>query len=719
MPGTQWTSTYDQRGARSSDRNTWASRRCSAISIRTSGWTSATCRTPTCGGGTSTISRTRGARSTRSGLMRSPTRGAARTMARASGASRRATARATSRSTTRRARALSRLCSARHRRRGCPRRLHARADGRGGVDTVRAGTRDPGRAQHVSALRHATSTAIRISRCIQPELQFRDEPLAMVAASRSSAGSTSDYLGIDQGAIVAMIENYRSDIDLERDAHESPTSAAGWSARASRGLAHRLTRSDAGGRPRRWREARAHWRLRAAIAAKPVLPLAALRRSPRCASGRWGARAKSSRQLLPDFERSHPGIRVDVQQLPWTAAHEKLLTAFAGDATPDICQLGNTWVPEFVGARCARAAGPRRRRLAGSTPHDYFAGIWETNVIGGTLYGVPWYVDTRLLFYRRDLLAPAGYAAPPRIWEDWTRMMAAIKAACRRRGTMRSCCRSTNSSRCSHSRCSRTTRCCATAVATGQFCQRRFPSRARSSTSSMFRQRLRATGERRRQMSNVWNEFGRGYFAFYISGSVEHRRVRASPAAGRAGRVGHRALARTQRAGRVDRRRLEPGAVPTSKVKKARRGNSSNTLSRPTSSCASTSLTGDLPPRRSAVDDQAPLADDIHARAFRDQLERAKPAPKVPEWERIADEMRLVAERAARGAMDHRSISGAASSTRAPTHPRKAALDPRAQRARRSGVEVSRSRAACVVCSRPGAARHRRVLLLSGHCRAC
>ena len=39
-------------------------------------------------------------------------------------------------------------------------------------------------------------------------------------------------------------------------------------------------------------------------------------------------------ELLPDFERAHPGIRVDVQQVPWTAAHEKLLTAFAGGVTP-------------------------------------------------------------------------------------------------------------------------------------------------------------------------------------------------------------------------------------------------------------------------------------------------------------------------------------------------------------------------------------------------
>ena len=69
---------------------------------------------------------------------------------------------------------------------------------------------------------------------------------------------------------------------------------------------------------------------------------------------------------------------------------------------------------------------------------------------------------------------------------------------------------------------------------------------------------------------------------------------------------------------------------------------------RPTSSVRFHALTGDLPPRRSAWHDPA-LAADMHARAFRDQLERVKPAPKVPEWERIADEMRLVAERAARG----------------------------------------------------------------------
>ena len=65
-------------------------------------------------------------------------------------------------------------------------------------------------------------------------------------------------------------------------------------------------------------------------------------------------------QMLPEFQRLHPGIRVGLQQQPWTAAHEKLLTAFAGDSLPDVCALGNTWVAEFaaLGALQSAASEP-------------------------------------------------------------------------------------------------------------------------------------------------------------------------------------------------------------------------------------------------------------------------------------------------------------------------------------------------------------------------
>src|SRR2546425_107646 len=127
-------------------------------------------------------------------------------------------------------------------------------------------------------------------------------------------------------------------------------------------------------------------------------------------------------------ERENPGIRVRVQQIPWTAAHEKLLTAYVGNATPDVAQLGNTWVPEFVALDGLVRLDSLVAASATVHPADYFSGIWSTNVLDGGVYGVPWYVDTRLLFYRRDLLARAGFPNPPTSWREWLAAMRAMKA---------------------------------------------------------------------------------------------------------------------------------------------------------------------------------------------------------------------------------------------------------------------------------------------------
>ena len=84
---------------------------------------------------------------------------------------------------------------------------------------------------------------------------------------------------------------------------------------------------------------------------------------PPSSSGRWVARARSSRKLVPAFERAHPDLRVRVQQIPWSAAHEKLLTAFVGDSLPDVFQLGTTWIPELA---ALGALAPLDDRLAGA-----------------------------------------------------------------------------------------------------------------------------------------------------------------------------------------------------------------------------------------------------------------------------------------------------------------------------------------------------------------
>jgi multiple sugar transport system substrate-binding protein len=127
-------------------------------------------------------------------------------------------------------------------------------------------------------------------------------------------------------------------------------------------------------------------------------------------------------EFLPQFYKEHPEIRVDVQQIPWTAAHEKLLTAHVGNSFPDMAQIGNTWIPEL---QTLRAIVPLKARVAASREiiqRDFFPGIWETNEVAGELYGIPWYVDTRVFFYRTDRIPN-----PPKTWSEWIAIMEALK----------------------------------------------------------------------------------------------------------------------------------------------------------------------------------------------------------------------------------------------------------------------------------------------------
>jgi multiple sugar transport system substrate-binding protein len=47
-----------------------------------------------------------------------------------------------------------------------------------------------------------------------------------------------------------------------------------------------------------------------------------------------GVEGENVSKLIPQFERLY-NVKVKVQQIPWTAAHEKLITAFVSETLPD------------------------------------------------------------------------------------------------------------------------------------------------------------------------------------------------------------------------------------------------------------------------------------------------------------------------------------------------------------------------------------------------
>lgn len=377
-----------------------------------------------------------------------------------------------------------------------------------------------------------------------------------------------------------------------------------------------------------------------------MLALPGCTRADRGALSLWamGREGEVVGELLRGFARERPEIRVVVEQLPWSAAHEKLLTAFAGDATPDLAQLGNTWLPEFAALGALEPLDARVDATPSIVRADYFDGIWATNVVDGHLRGLPWYVDTRLLFYRRDLLAEAGYDAPPPRWDAWRDALRALK---RRVGRDRYAVLLP---------LNEYEPLVALALQQdepllrdgaryGHFRSAGFR-RTLDFYLSLYREAL-APPATSNEVANVWNEFARGYFGFYITGPWNvgefRRRLPAGlqpawataplpgPHGPGASIAGGSSLAIFRRSPRQD----QAWALV-------------EYLSRPATQQRFRALTGNLPPRRSSWLD-ADLAGDPAMHAFRDQLERVRPVPQVPEWERIATELRTLVEQVVRG----------------------------------------------------------------------
>ena len=359
-----------------------------------------------------------------------------------------------------------------------------------------------------------------------------------------------------------------------------------------------------------------------------------------------GGEGEVLQQLVPEFERRNPGIRVRVQQVPWTAAHEKLLTSYVGESTPDVSQLGNTWIPEFA---ALGALEPLDRLVAtdSTVPRgDFFPGIWATNVINDTTFGIPWYVDTRVLFYRSDLLARAGFPKPPTSVEAWVDMMRKVKALGGstkwaillpldewaqpvifglQKGSP----------------------ILADGGRSGAFTAPPFRS-AFDFYVSLFHEQLAPTFANT-QVANLYQDFTAGTFAMYITGpwnlgefrkrlpdSLQTRWATA-PLPGPGGLGNGASIAGGSSL-----------VVWRASPHKAESWKFVQYLSEPAQQVKFYHLTGDLPPRRAAWSDTA-FTKDARIHAFYEQLQRVEPLPKVPEWELIATRIAAASEAAARG----------------------------------------------------------------------
>ncbi len=367
----------------------------------------------------------------------------------------------------------------------------------------------------------------------------------------------------------------------------------------------------------------------------------------------WGLGREGEvvRELVPEFERRHPEIRIEVQQIPFTAAHEKLLTAYVGDATPDAAQLGNTWIPEFASLRALAPLDARIARSSAKYREDSFPGVWDTNVVDGKTWGLPWYVDTRLLFYRPDLVAAAGVPWPPRSWAEWRQALVGIK---RLGGPSRFAILlpidefeqpvifglQTGAG------------LLADGGRRGAFRDPRFR-RAMAFYLDLYASRL-APGLDRQGLANLYQQFAEGYFAMVITGPWNLGEFRNRLPPEMQDRWATAPLPPPEEGMPYPGLSLAGGSSLVL-FRHARHPEAAwkwlEYLSEPAQQARFYELSGDLPARPSAWQ-LARLAADPKTAAFLVQLQHVASSPKVPEWERIANRVAQAAEQVMRGGRD-------------------------------------------------------------------
>ncbi|MFF7626146.1 sugar ABC transporter substrate-binding protein [Streptomyces cyaneofuscatus] len=126
-----------------------------------------------------------------------------------------------------------------------------------------------------------------------------------------------------------------------------------------------------------------------------------------------GAEGEKLAEVAKVYEKANPNITVKVTPVGWDVAHQKLVSAAAAGTLPDVAQMGGSYMGEFAELGVLEPVDTKV-----FDKKDFFPAGWEQGEVDGTAYGVPWYVDTRVLYYRTDLAEKAGVTKAPTNWKE-------------------------------------------------------------------------------------------------------------------------------------------------------------------------------------------------------------------------------------------------------------------------------------------------------------
>lgn len=130
-------------------------------------------------------------------------------------------------------------------------------------------------------------------------------------------------------------------------------------------------------------------------------------------------------KAVADFEAANPDIDVVMQTVPWSEQQQKISTAIATNALPDVSMLGNNVVAQYQAQGQLLALDDYMTQWASDegvedVAADYWPGDELYYKLDGSWWAAPLTEETRLLYYRKDMFSQVGLdpEKPPATWEE-------------------------------------------------------------------------------------------------------------------------------------------------------------------------------------------------------------------------------------------------------------------------------------------------------------
>jgi N,N'-diacetylchitobiose transport system substrate-binding protein len=114
------------------------------------------------------------------------------------------------------------------------------------------------------------------------------------------------------------------------------------------------------------------------------------------------------------FNSSQGAIKATLEVVGWPDGRNLLLTQISGGQAPDIFNGGGGWLLEFTSAG---ETAPLDDLMGADFLANFQPSGLQAMTMDGQLYGMPYFLDPRGLYYRTDLFEENGLSAPA-TWAD-------------------------------------------------------------------------------------------------------------------------------------------------------------------------------------------------------------------------------------------------------------------------------------------------------------